>query len=53
MAKKKIKERQRRFIEKGMDLISSNDKTKRKSERRIRKPKMPASLKSMPHSRQK
>ena len=53
MIKKKAKERQRRFIEKGMDLIPTDEKTKSKSERRVRKPKMPARLKSTPRSRQK
>ena len=46
MAKKK--ERQRRFIEKGMDIVTSDEKKKR-----VRKPKMPARLKSTPRSRQK
>jgi hypothetical protein len=48
MAKKK--ERQRRYIEKGMDIIPI-DELSDEREKRERKPKMPARLKSTPRSR--
>jgi hypothetical protein len=50
MAKKK--ERQRRYIEKGMDIIPTDELSTEK-DKRMRKPKMPARLKSTPRSRQK
>jgi hypothetical protein len=47
------KERQKHHIEKGMSANLSDEETKKKSKRRIRKPKMPARIKSTPRSRQK
>jgi hypothetical protein len=52
MTRKKVKERQKRFIEKGMS-IDVHDESKKKGKKRIRKPKMPARIKSTPRSRQK
>ncbi len=46
------KERQRRYVEKGMDIIPTDELSDNK-EKRTRKPKMPARLKSTPRSRQK
>jgi len=53
MAGKKEKERQKHYIEKGMSANLSDEKTKKKSKRHIRKPKMPARIKSTPRARQK
>jgi hypothetical protein len=53
MARKKEKRRQKRYISKGMDIVHANEKTKKKGKRHIRKPKMPARIKSTPRSRQK
>jgi len=49
----KKKERQRKYIEKGMDIIPADELDSDKGKRRMRKPKMPARLKSTPRSRQK
>ena len=53
MARKKVKERQRHHIEKNMssDLIS--EENKKKGKRHIKKPKMPARIKSTPRERHK
>jgi len=53
MARKKEKRRQKRYISKGMNIALPDEKTKKKGKRRIRKPKMPARIKSTPRSRQK
>jgi hypothetical protein len=53
MARKKEKRRQKRYISKGMNISLHDEKTKKKGKRRIRKPKMPARIKSTPRSRQK
>jgi hypothetical protein len=53
MARKKVKERQKRFIEKGMSIDIHPGESKKKGKRRIRKPKMPARIKSTPRVRQK
>ncbi len=53
MVRKKAKRKQKRYISKGMNLELPNEKTKKKSKRRIRKPKMPARIKSTPRSRHK
>ena len=53
MARKKEKERQKRHIGKGMSTELSDEKLKKKGKRHIRKPKMPARIKSTPRARQK
>jgi len=53
MAKKKGKRRQKRYITRGMNIELLDKKIKKKDKRRIRKPKMPARIKSTPRSRQK
>ncbi len=53
MARKKEKERQKRFIVKGMNIDHPDAESKKKGKRRIRKPKMPARIKSTPRARQK
>ena len=53
MARKKEKKRQKRYIEKGMSIDIHHDESKKKGKRRIRKPKMPARIKSTPRARQK
>ena len=53
MGRKKGKRRQKRYITKGMNIELSDKKTKKKGKRRIRKPKMPARIKSTPRSRHK
>jgi len=53
MARKKEKEKQKRYIEKGMNIHLLDEKSKKKGKKRTRKPKMPARLKSTPRSRQK
>jgi len=53
MARKKEKRRQKRFISKGMNIDLPDEKIKKKGKRHIRKPKMPARIKSTPRSRQK
>jgi len=54
MARKKEKERQKRYIEKGMNIVDLPDEgSKKNGKRRIRKPKMPARIKSTPRARQK
>jgi hypothetical protein len=39
------KERQRRYIEKGMDMQVNDDESKKRGKKRVRKPKMPARIK--------
>jgi len=51
MARKR--ERQKRYIEKGMIIDLPDEESKKKGKRRIRKPKMPARIKSTPRARQK
>ncbi|GAG28682.1 unnamed protein product [marine sediment metagenome] len=52
MARKKEKERQKRYIEKGMNIDRPDEEPKKKGKRRIRKPKMPARIKkNQTHSR--
>jgi len=53
MAGKKEKERQKHHIEKGMSMDHSEEESKKKGKKRIRKPKMPARIKSTPRARQK
>ncbi len=53
MARKKEKERQKRFIGKGMSTDLLDEESKKKGKRRIRKSKMPARIKSTPRGRQK
>jgi hypothetical protein len=53
MAKKKGKRKQKRYITRGMNIELLDKKIKKKSKRRVRKPKMPARIKSTPRSRQK
>jgi hypothetical protein len=53
MARKKEKERQKRYIGKGMSIDLPDEGSKKKGKRRIRKPKMPARIKSTPRARQK
>ena len=53
MARKKEKRRQKRYIEKGMSIDFPDEKSKKKGKRRVRKPKMPARIKSTPRARQK
>ena len=47
------KERQKRYIEKGMSIGHPDEKSKKKGTRRVRKPKMPARIKNTPRARQK
>jgi hypothetical protein len=47
------KERQPHYIEKGMDIVPTDEIDQNKSKRRVRKPKMPARLKSTPRSQKK
>jgi len=53
MARKKEKERQKRYIGKGMSIAPPDEESKKKGKRRIGKPKMPARIKSTPRARQK
>ena len=53
MARKKEKERQKKYIDKGMSIDLLGAVSKKKAKRHIRKPKMPACIKSMPRARQK
>ena len=53
MARKKEKERQKRHIGKGMSIDHPDEKAKKKGKRHVRKPKMPARVKSTPRARQK
>ena len=53
MVKKKEKVRQKIYIDKGMSIDLSHEISKKKGKRRIRKPKMPARIKSTPRARQK
>jgi len=50
---KKVKKRQRRYIEKGMSINNSDDDSKKKVKKRIKKPKMPARIKKTPTSKRK
>ncbi|MCK4902049.1 MAG: hypothetical protein KAS76_01730 [Thermoplasmatales archaeon] len=47
------KERQKKYIDKGMSIDLPDEVSKKKAKRHIRKPKMPARIKSMPRARQK
>jgi len=47
------KERQRRYIEKGMNIHLSDKESKKKGKKHIKKPKMPVRIKSTPRARQK
>ena len=51
--KKTVKNRQKRYIGKGMSLDHSDEVSKRKGKKHIKKPKMSARIKSTPRSRQK
>ena len=51
--KKTAKKRQKRYIEKGMSVEHPDKVSKKKGKKHIRKPKMPARIKSTPRSRQK
>jgi hypothetical protein len=51
--KKKVKKNQKRFIGKNMGIIRPDEESKKKGKRRVRKPKMPARIKSTPRARQK
>ena len=53
MTRKKRKERQRRYISKDMDLEHSEEEIKKKGKRHMKKPKMPARIKSTPRERHK
>lgn len=53
MARKKDKRIQKRYITKGMNIDRPDDASKKKGKKHIRKPKMPARIKSTPRSRQK
>jgi hypothetical protein len=53
MTKKKEKRIQKRYITKGMNIDRPDDVSKKKGKKHIRKPKMPARIKSTPRSRQK
>jgi len=53
MTRKKQKKRQKRYIEPGMSDITDDEKIKKKGKKHIRKPKMPARIKSTPRARQK
>jgi len=52
MSKKKEKIRQRRYIEKGAELVPKDKDSKKQGKRHIKKPKMPASIKKTPRGRQ-
>ena len=47
------KERQKRYIKKGMNINLPDEKSKKKGRRRIRKPKMPARIKKNQTHRKK
>ena len=53
MARKKEKEKQKKYIDKGMSIDLPDEVSKKKAKRHIRKPKMSARIKSMPRARQK
>ena len=53
MSRKKEKDRQKRYIGRGMSTDLPDDESKKKVKRRIRKSKMPARIKSTPRARQK
>jgi len=53
MTRKKEKKKQKRYIGKGMSIDLPDEESKKKGERRIRKPRMPARIKSTPRARQK
>ncbi len=49
--KKTAKKRQKRYIGPGMSNIPHDEKSKKKGKKHIRKPKMPARIKSTPRAR--
>ena len=51
--KKKVKKKQKRYIGKNMGIYRPDDISKKKAKKRVRKPKMPARIKSTPRARQK
>ena len=51
--KKTAKKRQKRYIGKGMSIDRPDDTSNKKGKKRVRKPKMPARIKSTPRARQK
>jgi hypothetical protein len=51
--KKTAKKKQKRYIGKGMSVDHPAEVSKKKGKKHIRKPKMPARIKSTPRSRQK
>ena len=51
--KKTARKRQQRYIGKGMSVDHPIEVSKKKGKKHIRKPKMPARIKSTPRSRQK
>ena len=53
MARKKEKVKQKRYIGKGMSIDHPDKVSIKKGKRHIRKPKMPARIKSTPRARQK
>jgi hypothetical protein len=53
MTKKKNKRNLKRYIGKGMSVDHIKKESKKKGKKRIRKPKMPARIKSTPRIRQK
>ena len=53
MSRKKEKVTQKKYIGKGMSIDRPDEASKKKGKKHIRKPKMPARIKSTPRSRQK
>jgi hypothetical protein len=53
MKSKKDKRNLKRYIGKGMSMDHTEKEEKKKGKKRIRKPKMPARIKSTPRIRQK
>jgi len=51
--KKKVKISQKHYIGKDMGIERPDDVSKKKGKKRVRKPKMPARIKSTPRARQK
>jgi hypothetical protein len=51
--RKKTKRTQKRYISKDMGINRSDNISSKKGKKRVRKPKMPARIKSTPRSRQK
>jgi hypothetical protein len=51
--KKKAKKIQKRYISKDMGINRSDDISSKKGKKRVRKPKMPARIKSTPRGKQK